>query len=76
MPSGFTWRTVMAPVLRAGTAMAPTGSTVRGLMQRLRRVFLAIGVAGLFAALFRVRGKGGTPPSDGGWRQLEGPELR
>jgi hypothetical protein len=56
--------------------MAPTGSTVRGLMQRLRRVFLAIGVAGLFAAAFRVRGKGGTPPSDGGWRQLEGPELR
>jgi hypothetical protein len=55
---------------------ASTGSTVRVLMQRLRRVLLAIGVAGLFAAAFRVRGKGGTPPSDGGWRQLEGPELR
>ena len=45
-------------------------------MQRLRRVFLAVGVAGLFAAAFRVRGKGGTPPSDGGWRQLDGPGLR
>jgi hypothetical protein len=45
-------------------------------MQRLRRVFLAVGVAGLFAAVLRVRGKGGTPPSDGGWRQLDGPELR
>mgnify|MGYP000246123958 CR=1 FL=1 len=45
-------------------------------MQRLRRVFLAVGVAALFAAAFRVRGKGGTPPSDGGWRQLDGPELR
>ena len=46
------------------------------LMQRLRRVLLAVGVAGLFAAVLRVRGKGGTPPSDGGWRQLDGPELR
>jgi hypothetical protein len=45
-------------------------------MQRLRRVLLALAAAGLFAALFRVRGKGGTPPTDGGWRQLEGPELR
>jgi hypothetical protein len=45
-------------------------------MQRLRRVLLAVGVAGMFAAVFRVRGKGGTPPSDGGWRQLDGPELR
>ena len=48
----------------------------RAPMQRLRRVLLAVGVAGLFAAAFRVRGKGGTPPSDGGWRQLDGPELR
>jgi hypothetical protein len=57
-------------------ASSPGGEYRPGLMQRLRRVFLAVGVAGLFAAAFRVRGKGGTPPSDGGWRQLDGPELR
>lgn len=45
-------------------------------MKVLRRVLVAIGLAGLVAAVVRVRGTGGVPPQDGGWRELTGPELR
>jgi hypothetical protein len=45
-------------------------------MQQIRRVLAALGIAALVAAVLRVRGTGGTPPSDGGWRELSGPELR
>lgn len=39
-------------------------------MKFLRRTILALFVAGLGAAILRVRGKGGTPPRSGGWREL------
>jgi hypothetical protein len=42
----------------------------------LRRAVLALGLAGLLAALVRLRGTGGTPPQGGGWRELSGPDLR
>jgi hypothetical protein len=42
----------------------------------VRRTLVALGVAGLIAAVLRVRGSGGVPPQDGGWRELSGPELR
>lgn len=45
-------------------------------MQQVRRVLAALGIAALVAAVLRIRGTGGTPPSDGGWRELSGPELR
>ena len=45
-------------------------------MKLLRRALVAIGIAGLIAAVLRIRGTGGTPPQDGGWRELEGPDLR
>ncbi|MEM9035299.1 MAG: hypothetical protein AAGD18_11970 [Actinomycetota bacterium] len=45
-------------------------------MRALQRAFVACGLAGLIAAILRLRGSGGTPPARGGWRQLEGPELR
>ena len=45
-------------------------------MALLRRALVALGVAGLIAAVLRVRGKGGTPPQRGGWRELSGPDLR
>jgi len=32
----------------------------------------AVGVGGFV----RLRGKGGVPPTSGGWRELEGPEFR
>jgi hypothetical protein len=45
-------------------------------MQQIRRVLAALGIAALVAAVLRLRGTGGTPPSDGGWRELSGPDLR
>ena len=39
-------------------------------MKMLRRALVALGIAGLVAAVLRLRGSGGTPPQDGGWREL------
>ncbi|HMQ24736.1 MAG TPA: hypothetical protein PKA98_02015 [Acidimicrobiales bacterium] len=44
-------------------------------MKTARRALVALGVAGLFAAVLRLRGTGGTPPKGGGWRELSGPDL-
>ena len=45
-------------------------------MALLRRALVAVGVAGIIAAVLRVRGTGGTPPQEGGWRELTGPDLQ
>jgi hypothetical protein len=45
-------------------------------MKMFRRALVAIGLAGILAAVLRLRGTGGVPPQDGGWRELSGPELR
>jgi hypothetical protein len=45
-------------------------------VKTLRRAIVALAVAGFGAAVLRLRGVGGTPPTDGGWRELSGPELR
>jgi hypothetical protein len=45
-------------------------------MKLFRRLLLALGLAGLVAALLRLRGSGGTPPAEGNWRELSGPDLR
>jgi hypothetical protein len=45
-------------------------------MALLRRALVAVGVAGILAAVLRVRGTGGTPPQEGGWRELTGPDLQ
>jgi hypothetical protein len=45
-------------------------------VRSIRRALLALGVAGLVAAALRLRGTGGVPPQGGGWRELQGPELR
>jgi hypothetical protein len=39
-------------------------------------VLLVAGIAGLIGIFARLRGKGGVPPTSGGWRELEGPEFR
>jgi hypothetical protein len=41
-----------------------------------RRVLLVLGVAGGIGLLARFRGKGGVPPTSGGWRELEAPNYR
>jgi len=44
-------------------------------MKMIRKALVALGIAGLVAAVLRLRGSGGTPPQDGGWRELSGPDL-
>ncbi|MEO5724577.1 MAG: hypothetical protein ABIQ39_09525 [Ilumatobacteraceae bacterium] len=39
-------------------------------MRILRRAFGAVFVAGSIAAAMRLRGKGGVPPQEGGWREV------
>jgi hypothetical protein len=41
----------------------------------IRRALVAVGAAGIIAAILRVRGTGGTPPQRGGWRELSPDEL-
>ncbi|MGI8794308.1 MAG: hypothetical protein ACR2H3_14225 [Acidimicrobiales bacterium] len=45
-------------------------------MKALRRALLALLTAGFVAGVLRLRGKGGVPPQKGGWRELDGPDLR
>jgi len=40
-----------------------------------RRVMTALSLAGLIAALFRLRGSGGVPPQTGGWKEITDSEL-
>jgi hypothetical protein len=42
----------------------------------IRKALAALAIAGLIAAALRLRGSGGTPPQEGGWRELSGPELQ
>jgi hypothetical protein len=44
-------------------------------MKMIRKALAALAMAGLIAAVLRLRGTGGTPPQEGGWRELSGPEL-
>ncbi|MBX3284916.1 MAG: hypothetical protein KF703_06200 [Actinobacteria bacterium] len=44
-------------------------------MTLIRRALVAVGAAGIIAAILRVRGTGGTPPQRGGWRELSPDEL-
>lgn len=39
-------------------------------MRLLRRALVALSLAGTIAGLLRVRGKGGVPPQEGGWREI------
>ncbi|HVV35023.1 MAG TPA: hypothetical protein VHC63_00350 [Acidimicrobiales bacterium] len=45
-------------------------------MKALRRAVLAVVVASVVAAVVRLRGSGGTPPTTGGWREVPADELR
>lgn len=45
-------------------------------MTLIRRALVALGIAGLVAAVLRLRGTGGSPPQRGGWRELNPDELR
>ncbi|MEM7272595.1 MAG: hypothetical protein AAF547_05895 [Actinomycetota bacterium] len=45
------------------------------MLTLVRRVAAALGMAGLIATLFRLRGSGGVPPQTGGWRELTETDL-
>lgn len=47
-----------------------------GAVKAFKRLLVVLGVAALIGALARLRGKGGVPPTSGGWRELEGPDFR
>ena len=56
-------------VLLSVIGMLPT-------MRAFRRGLIVVGVAAVAGALMKVRGKGGVPPTNGGWRELEAPDFR
>jgi len=39
----------------------------------LRRALLALSIASVIAGALRLRGNGGLPPQEGGWRELRVP---
>lgn len=43
-------------------------------MKFIRRAMLALSVAGAIAATLRLKGKGGVPPQQGGWRDIASPK--
>jgi hypothetical protein len=45
-------------------------------MKNLRRGLLVAGMAILAGVVVRVRGRCTVTPESGGWRELEGPDLR
>jgi hypothetical protein len=45
-------------------------------VKAFRRLLFVFGLAALIGLVARLRGKGGVPPTSGGWRELEGPEFR
>ena len=59
----------------AGVSPSKPVDTLPGV-KALRRVLLVLGVAGIIGGVARFRGKSSVPRSQGGWRELEGPEFR
>ncbi|MCZ7529624.1 MAG: hypothetical protein M5U31_04365 [Acidimicrobiia bacterium] len=45
-------------------------------MKAFRRGLIVAAVAVLAAGFVRLRGRGGVPPTSGGWRELEAPDFR
>jgi hypothetical protein len=39
----------------------------------LRRALYALSLGSLIAGALRLRGKGGVPPQEGGWKELDVP---
>jgi hypothetical protein len=45
-------------------------------VKAFRRGLLVVAIAVLAGMVVRLRGKGGVPPTTGGWRELEAPDFR
>lgn len=46
------------------------------MVTAVRRSIAALLAAGFVALVLRLRGVEQTPPLEGGWRELSGPDLR
>ncbi len=44
-------------------------------MKMIRKALAAVAIAGVVAAVLRLRATEGTPSKGGGWRELSGPDL-
>lgn len=64
------------PTDRALPAAISHASLTLPAVKMFRRILLVLGVAGAVGAIARVRGKGEVPTTEGGWRELDGPEFR
>lgn len=42
-------------------------------MKLVRRALMALSLASLIAGTLRLRGKGGVPPQEGGWKEMRVP---
>lgn len=51
-------------------------STYTPPVKAFRRGLLVALIALLVGGVVKLRGKGGVPPTSGGWRELEGPDFR
>jgi len=45
-------------------------------VRAFRRGLIVVVVAAIAGGLMKLRGKGGVPPTSGGWRELRGPDFR
>lgn len=54
----------------------PAPSTYTPGVKAFRRGLLVALIAILVGGVLKLRGKGGVPPTSGGWRELEGPDFR
>ena len=64
------------PAPRAAPGPGRRRSLTLPAVKMFRRVLLVLGVAGAVGAIARLRGKGEVPATEGGWRELDGPEFR
>jgi hypothetical protein len=64
--------------LAEGTALGDALGMLTTLprVKAFRRGLLVAAIAVLAGLVVRLRGKGGVPPTTGGWRELEGPDFR
>jgi hypothetical protein len=59
-----------------GPSSASRAVDTLAAVKAFRRVLLVLGVAGVIGGLARIRGRSVPPRSQGGWRELEGPDFR
>ena len=57
-------------MFRKGLVRRPIASPA---VKLLRRALYALSLGSLIAAALRLRGKGGVPPQEGGWKELDVP---